>query len=436
MTPRPFLLWTAAGLTPLLALGIWAPPLAAAGILGNMLLLALALADALATPSSRKVHIVREVAEVLSVGTRNPVALVATNKSRFPLHVELADSPPVPSSVSVPFLAIDLPPWKERSASYHVEPKRRGRNLFTSVHIRFKSLFGFWTVVEKRRLENPVRIYPDIKAVHRFDLLSRKNRLEEMGLKIWRIRGQGGEFERLREYRFEDEMRHVDWKATSKKQKLISREYTVERNQNILILLDCGRSMRLETDGISHLDRGLNASIILSYIALGQGDNVGLLAFSNRIERAVGPVRGKPAIQTIIQGTFDLEPRGESSDYGMAWEEMQRRQRKRALVVLLTHALDESHILAIATYARTRTLNHLVLCVFLKDVGLVELAETVPRDDVEAFRVAAAAEILSQQAKHVDDLREAGVLVLETLPQKLSADVINEYLDLKARHLL
>ena len=121
-------------------------------------------------------------------------------------------------------------------------------------------------------METPVRIYPDIKAVTRFELLARKNRLAEEGLKLWRLRGAGGEFERLREYRREDELRKVDWKATAKYDKLISRDYIVERNQNVLFMLDCGRSMVNEAGGISHLDRGLNAAIMLGYIALSQGD--------------------------------------------------------------------------------------------------------------------------------------------------------------------
>jgi uncharacterized protein (DUF58 family) len=285
-------------------------------------------------------------------------------------------------------------------------------------------------------LKTEVKIFPDIRAVRRFDLLARKNRLSEMGLKIWRLRGREGEFERLREYRREDELRHVDWKATAKYQKLISREYTVERNQNIVFLLDCGRSMSNETDGISHLDRGLNAAIILSYIALGQGDNVSLLAFSNRMERAAGPVRGKGAIRTLIRQSFDLEPTMEASDYGLACEDLMRRQKKRALVVLITHAIDQQHLSSIGLYLRTLVSPHLFLVVFLKDVALAELAGRVPGDDVDAFHVAAAAEMMASQARRIAELRDAGILVLETLPGELSSELINQYLDLKARHLL
>jgi uncharacterized protein (DUF58 family) len=194
--------------------------------------------------------------------------------------------------------------------------------------------------------------------------------------------------------------------------------------------------MTNETDGISHLDRGLNAAIILSYIALGQGDNVSLLAFSNRMERAAGPVRGKAAIRTLIRQSFDLEPTMEASDYGLACEDLMRRQKKRALVVLITHAIDQQHLSSIGRYLRTLVSPHLFLVVFLRDVALAELAGRVPRDDVDGFRVAAAAEMMASQARSIAELRHAGVLVLETLPGELSSELINQYLDLKARHLL
>jgi uncharacterized protein (DUF58 family) len=190
------------------------------------------------------------------------------------------------------------------------------------------------------------------------------------------------------------------------------------------------------TEGISHFDRSLNAAIILSYIALGQGDNVGLMAFSNRIERAVGPVRGKPAIQAVIRQTYDLEPRFEASDYSLACEELLRRQRKRALVVLITHTIDEQHLLTIGTYARALISPHLLLCVFLRDVALDELANRVPQHDIEAFHTAAAAELIAAHAHHIAKLRESGAFVIETLPGQLSSELINQYLDLKARHLL
>lgn len=436
MSPHPRLLWCVGLVCALMAVSILAPSLRPVGLLLNLLLLVAVAADLVVTPSPNSIAVRRETSPVLSVNAPNPVTLVLENRSQRPLTVDLDDDPPRPSDTTSLPQTLELRPWAEIEVVYSLTPKKRGKNQFRWVHLRYPTLYRLFYRSERRPLVQEVRIYPDIRTVARFDLLARKNRLAEMGLKMWRLKGQGGEFERLREYRLEDEVRQVDWKASAKHRRLISREFTVERNQNIILLLDCGRSMGNEYEGVTHLDRGLNASIMLGYIALGQGDNVTMLAFSNRIERTVGPVRGKPAVQSLIQSTFDLDPQWEASDYDLVWEELGRKQRKRSLVVLLTHALDEQHLVSIGRYAKIRSSNHLILLVFLKDVGLAELAAKIPRDDVEAFHAAAAAEMIGHHSRRVEELRNAGIFVLETLPQELSSAVINQYLDLKARHLL
>ncbi len=436
MIPRSTLLACYGVIGVFLVAGIWVPSLTAVAFAANILVAAVALYDLRRTPAPANVDILREVSEVLSVGTKNRVTLRLLNQGTTPLDIEVVDDVPRPSRCEgLPF-RVELLPRKEIEATYHIVPQRRGQNRFQAVHFRYRSRWGLWTRSVKRSLESHVRIYPDIRTVRRFDLLARRNRLSEMGLKLWRLKGREGEFERLREYRREDEIRHIDWNATAKHRRLISREFTTERNQNIVILLDCGRSMFNETEGISHLDRGLNASIILSYIALGQGDNLSLLAFSNRIERFVGPVRGKPAIQSLIRQTYDLEPRLEASDYGLAIEDLLRRQRKRALVLMITYALDEQHLASIGRYLRNAVKSHLILCVFLRDLPLLNLAEQVPSTDLEAYQVAAAAEMLASQDRRIAELRSTGIHVTEVTPNELAAVVINQYLDIKARHLL
>lgn len=428
-------MWFAA-LGVLLVAGVWFPRLSLAGLVANGVLALVAITDLYRMVRPEQIEILRETSDVLSVGAANPVVLRVLSRAPRPITIEITDEPPVPSrSEGLPFEAT-LTPQREVEATYHLYPQKRGPNQFRNVYFRYRSPLGLWSRNVKRKLVDDVRIYPDIRTVRRFDLLAKRNRLSEMGLKLWRLRGKEGEFERLREYRREDEMRHIDWSATAKHQKLISREYTTERNQNIVILLDCGRSMLNETDGISHLDRGLNAAIILSYIALGQGDNVSLVAFSNRLERYVGPVRGKTAIRSLIQKTYDLEARHEASDYGLACEDLLRRQKKRALVLLITYALDDQHLDAIGRYLRSLISSHLFLCVLLKDLPLVGLAERVPETDVEAYQVAAAAEMLAAQERRLSVLRARGIHATEVVPNELAAEVINHYLDVKARHLL
>ncbi|RPI75275.1 MAG: DUF58 domain-containing protein, partial [Planctomycetaceae bacterium] len=346
------------------------------------------------------------------------------------------DKIPQPATAEgLPF-ALLLEPEKSRYRVYHLVPQHRGANRFGRIFLRAVSRLGLWTFHDERPLPLEIKIYPDIQAVRGIELLARRNRVAEMGIKLSRLRGRGSEFDRLREYRREDEPRHIDWKATARQRQLIAREYVVERNQNIVLVLDCGRSMCNAAGGITHLDRALNAAIVLAYVALRQGDNVGLFAASNQAERWVRPMRGGNAIQTLIRAVYDLEPHYEASDYGLIVDQLRVRFRKRSLVVFLTHAIDDLHLQSIARHVRELRNPHLVLPAFLRNVPLSERVNAIPRSDVDAFQIGAAAEMSYSQSRQIADLQHSGMLALDVLPEQLTSQIVSRYLDIKARHLL
>lgn len=416
------------------AINISGRSLADIALLLNIVLVVVAGVDLVVSGSPDDIEIEREISDVLSVGTANPAKIILRSKCRLPLHVSvhedagyLCESERLPQS-------IDLAPWKENSVSYNVLPFKRGAATLNAVHIRFPTMLKLWTRHQVRQLETKVRIYPDIRAVYRYELMASRNRLAEIGVRVMRMPGQGREFERLREYRYGDEIRHIDWKATARQRELVTREFTVERNQNVVFMVDCGRFMRNETDGISYLDRALNSAIMLSYIALGQGDNVSLMAFSNKIERFVRPVRGKPGIQAILRSTYDIQASTAAADYNLALEYLSKMQRKRALVVLITFVTDETQLKIIGESLQLRSLPYLPMCVLLQDVGLRQMADQIPGTDAEAFHTAAAAQMLSGQAQQVAAMRENGVMMVETPPDLLTERLINEYLTIKMRN--
>lgn len=410
--------------------------LADIALLLNLALVIVAGVDVLISGSPDDIEVEREVSEVLSVGTENPAKIVLRSKCRLSLHVtvhddagELCETQRLPQSAT-------LAPWKEVTLTYVIVPLKRGAARLQAIHLRFPTLLRLWTRHHVRELETNVRIYPDIRAVYRYELMASRNRLAEIGVRVMRMPGQGREFERLREYRYGDELRHIDWKATARQRQLISREFNVERNQNIVLMVDCGRFMRNEHEGISYLDRALNSAIMLSYIALGQGDNVSLMAFSNRIERFVRPVRGKPGIQAILRSTYDIQASTKSADYNLALEYLSMVQRKRALVILITFVTDELQLSVIGESLQLRSLPYLPMCVLLQDVGLRKMADRIPNSDVDAFHTAAAAQILTGQAQQVAALRENGVMMVDTPPDLLTERLINEYLMIKMRNLM
>ncbi len=419
-----------------LAVGGVARNVADAALIANLVLLGLAAVDFLISASPNDVEIRRSISEVLSLGAVNPASLVVRNRSRQTLHLSLDDDPgPRCHTERLP-QTIQLPPWKEQTVEYDVIPFRRGASEMPRVHLRFPTRLRLWSRHQVRPLATDIRIYPDIRAVHRYELMAQKNRLAEIGVRVVRMPGQGREFERLREYRYGDEIRQIDWKATARHRQLISREFNVERNQNIVIMVDCGRFMRNETDGISYLDRALNSAIMLSYIALGQGDNVSLLAFSNKIERFVRPVRGKPGIQSILRSTYDIETSDFAADYSLALEYLSLVQRKRALVLLITFVTDELQLNVIGESLRLKSVPYLPMCVLLQDVGLRQMADRIPETDLDAYHTAAAAQILTGQTRVAAQLRESGVLMVDTPPDLLTERLINEYLSVKVRQMI
>lgn len=420
--------------------GVAVPAVGAAGVQTGVLLTVLATAvaivDLIISPAVSRVEARRDAGEVMSVGARNAVRVRLLNGNARPIDVLVHDEPPQPCALFDLPAAVELNPGRTRYFTYHVEPHLRGRNRFGRLFLRANTRLGLWTLQDERYIDQPVQIYPDIQAVHGVELLARKNRLAEAGVKLSRLRGRGSEFDRLREYRRADEYRAIDWKATARHQDLIAREYVVERNQNILFLLDCGRSMCNAVDGVTHFDRSLNAAILLSYVALRQGDTVGILAFSNQIERWVPPVRGITATQKLIRHTYDLQPKYEASDYSLMVEEIRRRYRKRSLVVLVTHALDEVHLEVVGRHMREIRNPHLVLGAFVRNVPLHDRLNQVPATDLEAFQIAAAADMVATQTLQIAKLEQTGLLIVDALPDKLATNLISRYLDVKARHLL
>lgn len=436
MMPRLSLLFLFAAAMVPFALGTVWPEAGQLGILVCLGVFLLSLVDLVVTPSLLAIEVNRDVNEVLSVGTPNSVKLWFTNRGSVPLKIHVHDEPPMPCHYTdLPF-DIELFPNKHQYSIYHVEPHHRGKNRFRRVFLQMKSRLGLWTLYDERDIHQVVRIYPDIKAVHGVELMARRNRLAETGIKMSRLRGRGTEFDRLREYRRGDEFRSIDWKATSRHQELISREYVVEKNQNIIFLLDCGRSMCNADEGVTHFDRALNAAILLSYVALRQGDTVSLMACSNKVERWVPPVRGAGSIQKLIRQVYDLDPVYEASDYRLMSEQLQLRYRKRSLVVVLTHALDEVHLSHLSDALRMMRWPHLVLSAFLRNVPLQERMNAIPETDREAFQIAAAADIVATQTTQIAALQKSGLLILDTLPENLSVNLISRYLDIKARQLL
>jgi uncharacterized protein (DUF58 family) len=404
--------------------------------------------DLLTLPRRSKLLLERKASEHLSVGRSNRFALEIRNNARRAVYVEVIES--FPSTMAVDGLpaARWIKAGQTASFVYSVVPSRRGAYNLARTYLRITSLLGLWKKQVKRQLDHPMKVYPDVKILGTYALLARRNRIDLMGFRQTRGRAADVEFDRLREYQRDDDYRRIDPFASARHRKLITREYQVSRNQNIVFMVDCSRLMAGESSNpapnlaasesrnLSALDHALNATLMLSHLALEQGDNVGLLAFDDQIRKILPIASGIRSKAAVLQALYDLKVGQSEADYELAFLTLQRHIRQRSLVVLMTNVMDDASFELLAPHLKVLTRRHLPLVVLLRDQDLFDLAEKVPTSATEFYQVGAAAELASWREQVAKRIQQLGGLVLDIQPFQTTPELINTYLRVKANQLL
>ncbi|MCB1303757.1 MAG: DUF58 domain-containing protein [Leptospiraceae bacterium] len=397
--------------------------------------IALAVVDAITIPGRKRFRIERKLDRIFSQGFRHTVELLIEVRGSLlrGFEVFLSDHEFTESrQYGMPFKG-ELRRGINR-LSYRMRIRRRGKYEFQKIYLSCFSLLGLSRRIYRIPCHSEVRVYPDLKAISRYLLLARKSHLGLMGIRKFRRRGGDQEFERLRDYTRDDEFRHIDWKATARNQRLIVREYEMNRNQSVVFLVDCGRTMTATDESRSYLDYAINGSLLLTAVAERQQDRVGFLAFSNRVLRYVKPARQNR--EKIIQAAYDLEPEYAESDYEGAFRFLNTVLRKRSLLILLTTIIDDRTAEMVQAYLGTLSGKHLPFAVMLNAPDLHHSLDQPPESIAQAYFQAGVADFVLWKEELYQKLRNRGVLVLDSLPEDLNAGMINEYLRIKARNLL
>ncbi|MCB1228234.1 MAG: DUF58 domain-containing protein, partial [Verrucomicrobiales bacterium] len=306
----------------------------------------------------------------------------------------------------------------------------RGLHRLDRVEILASSPLRLW----QRRLILPcpgeTRCYPNYEPVVRFALLATAHREEQMGIVRRRRTGAALDFHQLREYQDGDVLSRVDWKATARRNQLISRDYEEARNQTVLLVPDCGHRLRTMDGEVTQFDHCLNAMLLLAYMALRQGDEAGVLGFGG-VERWLKPVKGAHSMPRILNHLYDYQPSEEPGDFTEAAQRIMLQQRRRALVVFLTNlrSEDASHVIKAARLLKRR---HLVMVASLKEMDLEEAAATPVATQSQALAYGALCAYFQERQSLVQILRKQGVHVVDDTAKNLPIALANAYLDLKA----
>ncbi len=427
-TSRAALLLVAGAVVALASAG--SPALLATAVALDLAALALVALDAALAPGPGALRAARRVREPLSAFCGNGVALRLESAWRRPLRLELADTPPASFDASGHRRELALGPGGEARLVYEVTPRARGRFSFGDLHVRAAGPLGLAARQWRVPLAREVRVYPDLRALATLPGGARP----EAGRTRAHGPREGREFAALRAYFPGDDVRAIDWKATARRGAPVVREWQPERNQTLWVLLDCGRHLAARLgDGRAKLDHAVDAALALARAAATRGDRAGAVLFGAEVTRVVPPGSGRAQLAPLADALHLAEARIEESDYAAAFDVVEARQRRRALVVVFTDLADpdtSALLLARAAHLRRR---HLVLVAAVADSEIADAAAARPRDDEEAFMRAAAESILEEREAAVLRLAAAGVRVESVPARELAAAVVGRYADVKAR---
>ena len=376
----------------------------------------------------------------LSLTANNAVKLTLNSRLGYATPFWVRDEAPEAFPANPQVLNGVLPAWHNGdqgcSVTYHIHPTRRGDYRFGNINVRWQGPLGFVIRQARYPAEENVKVYPNLLDIQRYDLLLRRNRLQEMGLRHSRMFGSGTEYERLREYQPDDDFRRIDWKSTARRRRPVTVEYQTERSQTIMAVLDTGRMMQSPVNQTAKLDYAVNAVLLLGYVAASKGDRVGMLSFADQVEHYLAPDQGKGQFYRMLEQLYAVRAQPLEPNYTRALTYLALKQRRRALVIIFTDLTGGFGLNALVTQTALLRRTSLPLVVTISDPEVVQASGMRPDTSLAVYQRQAARDLLAERQITLDRLRRQGVLTLDVPANQLSIAVINRYLELKARTIL
>jgi uncharacterized protein (DUF58 family) len=385
-------------------------------------------------------RLTRVLPDAFAISVRRDVHLHVETGARG-WHLVLIDGTAPTVEVSGMPVVLDLGESQRAELTYTVIPTSRGDVTFAPAQVRARSGWGLWELNVRIGTAAVRRVYPDFSQIARYAWLAGDRRLQEIGIKSYAMRGQGTDFKQLSDYRTGDSVRYIDWRATARLAKPIVREFQDERDQCVMFLVDCGRRLRSEdrhsAAGTTHFDQVLNAVMLLTYVALKQGDAVGAMTFGTveRQQRFFPAQKGRMALNALMGQLYDVEPTTTHSDFLAAAQDLLTRHRKRSLVILVTNFRDEDST-ELAHALRLLRSRHLVLLASLRERIVRDLIDQPLASGTAAIEVASAHLYEQSRRDAFNRLAARDALMVDAEPPFLGVHLVNRYHAVKRAGLI
>jgi uncharacterized protein (DUF58 family) len=419
-------------------------PAIAAGFVGGVWALVLLIDAVLAVAAAIDFMVARRAALTVrrllpprfQVGVAAQVELELLHPGGRRLRVELKDDAPDDFAALPAQLEVSVSAKSRAKVHYDVTPSKRGRFVFGDLALRVHGPLGL--IAHERQLlaRTEVSVFPDMRGASRLLLGDAVLDFVNLGLRQLRRDGQGSEFARLRDYTQGDSVRDVDWKATARRTRPVTRVMEAERSQTVLIGVDAGRSMAAMVDGLTKLDHAVNAALFLAFVAVRNGDRVGLVIFADGVKSYLAPATGRAQYRKIVDALYTATPYLTYVDYLALFKELNVRLVKRSLLCVFTDFIDEDQASTMVDPLRRLAKRHVPLCLSVRDAALARLLQTPPADAEIAFQHAVASELLMDREAMKRKVGQDGVTVIDVEADQLSLAAVNKYLEVKSRGVL
>lgn len=433
---RLFYLLLAIGFIPL-SLAWGRPWLRWVTLVYDLALLTAAIIDARTSRLPASVRIAREFGGRFAVGAETEVRVNISNGTPRPLSLIVKDEYPAQMKISgLREAQVRIAAQSSAALVYGLTPPKRGVFEFGRIAVRFLSRFGLvWCETQVSEPQS-VKVYPNMRRAREAELKALGARSLTASHRKTSWRGEGREFESMRDYVHGDELRHISWTATARRGKLVTRQYQVERDQTILIAIDAGRLMTARIDRETKLDSAVHATLALMSAAARGGDNSGLVVFGRRIKAFLPPRRGREHMEAALEALHAVEPEMIEPSYARAFEFIAANSKRRSLVVVLTDLVDEEGSRDLLTSLKLLRPRHLPLVVTIGDRDLKALVREPPENERELFTQSVAEEIMYLREAALRLVESQGGLALDVTAAALAPALLEKYLQVKERGLL
>jgi uncharacterized protein (DUF58 family) len=426
-----------AGSLVLLSLSWGRPWLRWVALVYDLALVSAALVDARRSRLPKTLRITREFSGRFAVGAETDVNINVQNAGTRPTSLVIKDEfPPQMKLSGLREANLRVDAQSSLTLVYGLTPPKRGRFEFGQIAVRYLSRWNLVWCEAKAGEAAAVKVYPNMRRAREAELkaLGARSLVSSHRKTSWR--GEGREFESLRDYVRGDELRHISWTATARRGKLTTRQYQIERDQTILIAIDGGRLMTARIEQETKLDSAVHAALALMSAAARAGDNAGLLVFGRRIKSFLRPSRGRDHMDAALEALYAVEPEMIEPSYSRAFEFIAANSKKRSLVVLLTDLVDEEGSKELITSLKLLRPRHLPLVVTIADRDLKGVVSEAPATARDLFTQSVAEEIMHLREAALRLVESQGGLALDVTAAALAPALLEKYLQVKERGLL